>query len=73
MVLRSRNDDLVLQQGYRKVSNTSYMSASSLDSQATVLIPEYPKSQETLKFLEFNDLTSEQMWAHFFPTQSAVS
>lgn len=57
-----------VENGFRKVSNSSYMSASSLDSQATVLIPEYLDSLETVQFLEFQKPTAELLYARFQAT-----
>lgn len=61
-VLRVRGDNPILIQGKRAVSNTSYASASSFDSQQTVLIPDELESLETLQFLEFDDQTSDLIW-----------
>lgn len=51
-ILRSRGDDCPLQNGFRYVKNTSYLSQASIDSQATVAIPNELESVETLQFLE---------------------
>ena len=61
-ILRLRNDHSPVNHGFRSVSNTSYMSESSLDSQETVQIPEYLESQETFRFLEFNENTAKALW-----------
>lgn len=61
-ILRLRNDHSPVKHGFRSISNTSYMSEDSLDSQETVEIPEYLESLETFKFLEFNETTAQALW-----------
>ena len=63
-LLRARGE-AQLSQGYRAVSNTSYTTASSLDSGATVFIPDELDSLETLCFLELNETTSATVWQQF--------
>jgi hypothetical protein len=60
-ILRARGEGSQ-QGGYRAVSNTSYATADSLDSEATVLIPDELESLETLQFLEFNHTTAVIIW-----------
>lgn len=57
-ILRLRNDHYSVKNGFRSISNTSYMSEDSLDSQETVEIPEYLESLETFKSLEINETTA---------------
>ena len=64
-ILHVRGDNPQLVNGYRAISNASYSSAGSLDSQATVLIPDDFESLETLKFLQFNDATAERVWNRY--------
>lgn len=64
-ILRVRGDNPRLNNGYRAVSNASYSSAGSLDSEATVLIPDELESLETLKFFEFNDATTGRVWSRY--------
>ncbi|KAI9839655.1 MAG: hypothetical protein M1819_002281 [Sarea resinae] len=52
-ILRARGDDAPLRNGVRAVSNTSYLSESSIESKETVMIPEASESLETLVFVEF--------------------
>lgn len=61
-ILKLRNDHSPVKDGFRSISNTSYMSEDSLDSQETVEIPEYLESLETFKFLEFNETTAQALW-----------
>jgi hypothetical protein len=63
-LLRARGE-AQLSQGYRAVSNTSYSTANSLDSEATVFIPDELDSFETLHFLELNDATAAIVWQQF--------
>lgn len=63
-VLRTRGDNPQLQNGYRAVSNTSYSPEDSV-YKATVLLPDYLHSFETLKFLELNDVTAQLLWDQF--------
>lgn len=51
-----------LQNGRRVVSNVSYMSDDSIDSEASVEIPEYLESQATLEFLEFKPEVARNLW-----------
>lgn len=67
-ILRARGEG-IQQGGYRAVSNTSYATADSLDSEATVLIPDELESVETLQFLEFNHTTAAIIWEKFKNTQ----
>ncbi|MCJ1462980.1 hypothetical protein MMC07_001584 [Pseudocyphellaria aurata] len=62
MILKLRNDDSPIMNGFRSISNTSYMSEASLESQETVEIPEYLESLETFRFLEFNEATAQALW-----------
>lgn len=64
-ILRLRGDNAQLKDGARAVSNTSYFTSDSLDSQATVIIPEVLDSVETLRFLEFNATTAETIWSDY--------
>ena len=76
-ILHARGE-AVREGGYRSISNTSYMSANSLDSEATVLIPDELHSEETLRFLEFNGTTAEKIWREYlerrakFPNRANV-
>ena len=63
-MLRARGEG-IQQGGYRAVLNTSYAPADSLDSEATVLIPDELESLETLEFLEFNHATAAIIWENF--------
>ena len=63
-ILRARGEG-IQHGGYRAVSNTSYATADSLDSEATVLIPDELESLETLEFLEFNRTTAVIIWERF--------
>jgi hypothetical protein len=65
VILRSRGDNPQLVNNRRAVSNTSYISADSLDSQATVEIPDILESVETLQFLEFNLSTANFIFRNF--------
>ena len=51
------------------MSNTSYTTAASLDSEATVLIPDELDSLETLQFLELNETTASMVWQQFLDRQ----
>ncbi|KAH8807779.1 hypothetical protein F5884DRAFT_857346 [Xylogone sp. PMI_703] len=64
-ILKIRGSNPVLVNGFRAVSNTSYLSEDSIDSQATVLIPDQLESVETLQFLEFDKSTAETLWDQF--------
>lgn len=64
-VLRARGESPVLQDGFRVVSNTSYMSEDSTDSATTVQIPDHIESLETVKFLQFNDDAAGTIWQQF--------
>ena len=64
-ILLNRGDNSTFQNGFRTVSNTSYMSDDSLDSQRTVEIPEYLQSVESIHFLEFNEATSHKIYEDF--------
>ncbi len=63
-ILRARGEG-IQHGGYRTVSNTSYATAGSLDSEATVLIPDELDSLETLEFLEFDHTTAVMIWERF--------
>ena len=63
-ILRARGE-AALSEGYRAVSNTSYTTSSSLDSEATVFIPDELESIETLRFLELNEPTAAVVWQEF--------
>ncbi|MCJ1388843.1 hypothetical protein MMC18_001693 [Xylographa bjoerkii] len=58
-ILRTRGEPAELKNGIRMVSNSSYMTNSSTDSEATTYIPEYLESLETLHFLELNKQTAD--------------
>lgn len=60
-ILRARGEG-IQHGGYRAVSNTSYANADSLDSEATVMIPDELESLETLQFLRFNHTTAVIIW-----------
>ncbi|OBT60154.1 hypothetical protein VE03_10253, partial [Pseudogymnoascus sp. 23342-1-I1] len=57
-ILKSRGEATDLIDGVRKISNVSYMSRDSVDSQATVEIPDEIDSIKTLEFLELNAETA---------------
>lgn len=63
-ILRARGEGF-RQGGYRAVSNTSYASQDSLDSEATVLIPDELESLKTFRFLEFNHTTALILWERY--------
>ena len=69
-VLAERGDGAVLRDGVRAVSNSSYATSSSLDSEATVLIPDELESVETLEFLELEHDTARTVYAQFRQRQS---
>lgn len=54
----------VLRNGRRVVSNVSYMSVDSIDSEATVEIPEHLESLATLEFLEFRPDAANKLWGN---------
>lgn len=60
-VLRTRDDTSQLHHEFRALSNISYSSEDSFDSQATVQIPDELDSVETLRFLELNDVTARRL------------
>jgi hypothetical protein len=64
-ILRNRGDDARLQNGFRSVSNTSYLSEDSVDSQATVEIPDKLESVETLEFLELRPEVAQHVFNSF--------
>lgn len=64
-ILKLKNDHSPIKDGFRNVSNTSYMSEDSLETQAMVEIPEFLESAETFEFLEFNEATAQSLWAHY--------
>ncbi|MCJ1236325.1 hypothetical protein MMC14_004306 [Varicellaria rhodocarpa] len=64
-ILKTRGPDSVLRDGFRHVSNASYISDGSYDSEATVKIPEYLDSVETLEFLEFRREVAEMIFLNF--------
>jgi hypothetical protein len=70
IILRSRGDNPELVNNRRAVSNTSYISADSLDSQATVEIPDKLESVETLRFLEFTLFTANLIFSKFADSKS---
>ena len=55
---------------YWAISNTSYATADSLDSEVTVLIPVELDSQETLQFLELDEPTASVVWQQFLDRQA---
>ena len=61
-ILRVRGNDMTVRSGFHTVLNTSYASESSVDSQATVDIPEDLESIETLQFLEFVPSAASVIW-----------
>ena len=61
-ILRVRGNDTTVRSGFHTVLNTSYCSESSVDSQATVYIPEELESIETLQFLEFVPGAASAIW-----------
>lgn len=61
-ILRLRGNDPIAKDAFRAVSNTSYTSESSVDSEATVYIPDEFESVETLVFLEFTNDTAMVIW-----------
>ena len=61
-----------IQGGYRQVSNTSYATSDSLDSETTVLIPDELDSEETLHFLELNNSTASIVWQQFLDRQQEL-
>ena len=68
-ILRARGE-AGQHEGYRAISNTSYVTANSLDSEATVLIPDELESLETLRFLELNETTAGIVWQQFLERQN---
>jgi hypothetical protein len=64
-LLLARGDAAQLENGYRKISNSSYMSLDSTDSQATVQIPEEINSINTLEFLELTPQIASQLFTRF--------
>lgn len=62
--LALKSDHSPVEGGYRSFSDTptSSISMDSLDSQATVEIPEFLQSADTFKFLEFNSATVQPLW-----------
>jgi hypothetical protein len=64
-VLITRGESPVLRDGFRTVSNTSYMSEDSADSATTVQIPDQIDSLEAIKFLQFNDNAAKIIWQQY--------
>jgi hypothetical protein len=64
-ILKSRGEATELIDGVRKISNVSYMSRDSVDSQATVEIPDEIDSIKTLEFLELNAETAAVVYDKF--------
>ncbi|OBT60546.1 hypothetical protein VE03_10905, partial [Pseudogymnoascus sp. 23342-1-I1] len=64
-ILKSRGEATDLIDGVRKISNVSYMSRDSVDSQATVEIPDEIDSIKTLEFLELNAETAAVVYDKF--------
>lgn len=64
-VLRGHDQDITISNGFRLISNSSYISNSSIDSQATVLIPDELESLETVKFLQFTDETANLIFEQY--------
>lgn len=64
-VFRARGDAAAMVGSRRVVSNTSYMSEDSVDSEATIELPEFLYSVETLEFLEFDEPTALHIWREF--------
>lgn len=56
---------MAIQHGVRKISNTSWTTLESVDSNATVDIPEYLESRETFTFLELSPEAGDRAWSRF--------
>lgn len=64
-ILRSRGDTANIIGGFCCVSNTSYLSDLSIDSQETVFLLETLESVETLHFLELRPGVADNVYAQF--------
>ncbi|MCJ1422570.1 hypothetical protein MMC29_000450 [Sticta canariensis] len=62
---RLKNDASPVKNGFRSISDTSYMTEDLLDSEATVEIPEYLESAEPFEFLEFTKPKARSLWTHY--------
>ncbi|MCJ1471627.1 hypothetical protein MMC13_000267 [Lambiella insularis] len=71
-VFRARGDAAAMVGSRRVVSNTSYMSEESVDSQATIELPEFLYSVETLEFMEFDEPTAHHIWRDFLRISAAA-
>jgi hypothetical protein len=61
--LHARGVDISIQGGKRVISTSSYNSSSSEDSQATVDLPVFLISRETLKWFEITEDKANQIWS----------
>jgi len=64
-ILRRRGDDARLQNGFRYVRNSSYLSLDSRESPTTVAIPDELESVETFQFLELRPEAAQLAFDYF--------
>ena len=71
-ILRTRGHTSPQFQNRRVISNASYMSKDSFDSESTVEIPDELVSQATLEFLEFTSGAATKLWENIMSSRTIL-